>query len=70
MNGKLIRQRRKELGMTLKELGEAIGVSTPTICRYETDKLYGMRIDTAFRLAEVLGVKVDDLVMGISQERK
>lgn len=68
MNGKLIRQRRKELGMTLKELGEAIGVSDSTICRYETDKLYEMRIDTAFRLADVLGVKADDLVRNQAAE--
>lgn len=62
MNGKMICQRRKELGMTLKELADAVGVTDSTISRYETGKLYGMRIDTAFRMADALGVNVDDLI--------
>lgn len=62
MNGKLIRQRRKEIGMTLKELADAVGVTESTISRYETGKIQYAPIDTAFRMAGALEVKVDDLV--------
>ena len=55
-----IRDRRRELGLSQKELAERCGVSRQTVNAIETDK-YDPTLSLAFRLAKELQLTVDEL---------
>ena len=67
--GNLIRARRKELGLTLEEVGDAVGVSKSTVKKWEDGYISNMRRDKIQSLAKILqlnpirllGVKVTHL---------
>lgn len=50
----IIKQRRKELGLTLKQVAEQLGVSESLISRYESKDVKNMGIDKITPLAKVL----------------
>lgn len=50
----IIRKRRKELGLTLREVAEKLGVSESLISRYESNDVKNMGIDKLIPLAKVL----------------
>ena len=52
----LIKSRRIELRMTMKELGDAVGVSEATISRYESGQIANMKRTTIIALSKVLGI--------------
>lgn len=52
----VIRMRRKELGMTMKEVANAVGVSEGTVSRWESGDIRNMRRDKIAILARVLDV--------------
>lgn len=52
----LIKSKRIELGMTMKELGDAVGVSEATISRYESGQIANMKRTTIISLSKVLGI--------------
>ena len=52
----LIKSRRIELGMTMKELGDAVGVSEATISRCESGQIANMKRTTIIALSKVLGI--------------
>ena len=52
----LIKSRRIDLGMTMKELGDAVGVSEATISRYESGQIANMKRATIVALSKVLGI--------------
>lgn len=54
--GDLIRQRRLELDMTMRELSEKVGVSEATISRWESGGIANMRRDKIAALARALRV--------------
>ena len=54
--GELIKQRRLELDMTMKELSEKVGVSEATISRWESGDIANMRRDKIAALARALRV--------------
>ena len=56
----IIRQRRKELGLSQEELAERCGVSRQTVNAIENNK-YDPTLALAFRLAGELQVTVDQL---------
>lgn len=56
--GKRIRERRKELGMTLDELAKAVGVSKQTIFRYEDRTIENIPIDKLHKIAEKLNMSM------------
>ena len=56
--GKRIRERRKELGMTLDELAKAVGVSKQTIFRYEDRTIENIPIDKLHKIAGKLNVSM------------
>ena len=62
-----LRQRRKELGLTMKQVAAAVGVSEATISRYESGNIRNMRRDRIDKYAKVL--RVDLLDMIASEER-
>lgn len=52
--GERIRQRRKELGKTLEEVGKVVGVSKQTIQRYESGEIVTIPYDKLTLLARAL----------------
>lgn len=51
---KIIKSRRLELGLTLKDVADALGVAESTILRYETSDIKNMGIDKVEALAKIL----------------
>ncbi len=52
--GDLIKQRRKELRLTMKEVADFVGVSEATVSRWETGNIANMGRDKIASLAEIL----------------
>lgn len=52
--GKLIKQRRKDIGMSADELGKRIGKNRATIFRYENGEIEKLPIDILKPIAEAL----------------
>lgn len=65
--GKLINSRRTELGLTLEEVGSAVGVSKSTVKKWEDGFISNMRRDKIAKLASVLRL---DPVAFITSEDK
>ncbi|MEG2082506.1 MAG: S24 family peptidase [Oscillospiraceae bacterium] len=53
---KIIKARRKELRVTLEEIGDYVGVSKATVQRWETGGISSMRQDRIKRLSEILQI--------------
>ena len=51
---KMIRSRRLELGLTLKDVASALGTAESTISRYESSNIQNMGIDKIEALAKAL----------------
>ena len=51
----IIRNRRVELELTMKQLAEKVGVSEGTISRWESGEIANMRRDKVKALADALG---------------
>ena len=61
--GQRMRSRREALSISPEQMADKIGVSRPTVVRYELDtKTPPLMV--AKSIAEVLGVTVDDLLNG------
>lgn len=58
----VIRNKRKEKGISQEKLAKRCGVSRQTINAIENDK-YDPTLSLAFRLARELGLAVDELFM-------
>ena len=56
-----MRELRKERHLTMKELGQKVGMSESTISLYETGK-HDPDLETLNRIADALGVTVDELL--------
>lgn len=52
----IIRTRRRDLGLTLDEIGRAVGVSGATVSRWENGDIENIRRDKIAKLAEILEV--------------
>lgn len=62
-----ISARRKELGLTLEEVGNRVGVSKSTVKKWETGYIENMKRDKIALLASVLEISPLEL-MGITEE--
>ena len=51
---KIIKARRTELGLTLKDVANALGTAESTVSRYESSDIQNMGIDKVAALAKVL----------------
>lgn len=60
---KMLRTRRKECGLTMKELGERIGVTESAISQYENGKRQAS-YEIQLKLAETLNCSIDYLLRG------
>ncbi|MGI6206366.1 MAG: LexA family protein [Anaerovoracaceae bacterium] len=57
-----LRKRRKQLGLTLKEVAQAVGVAEGTVSRWETGDIANMRRDRIKKLADVLQIQPSEIV--------
>ena len=60
--GKIIESRRKELGLTLEEVGNAVGVGKSTVKKWETGYISNMRRDRINALAKILQLNPNVLI--------
>lgn len=60
--GETIKARRKELGLTLEQVGDAVGVGKSTVRKWETGMIANMKRDKIVLLAEVLRISPVDLI--------
>lgn len=60
----IIKQKRIELGLTMKELANKVGVSEATISRWESGNIATMKQTKIALLAQVLGISPAVLVSG------
>ncbi len=51
---KILKNRRLELGLTMREVANALGVSEGTVSRYESGEIQNMGIDKLETLAKIL----------------
>lgn len=58
----IIRMRRKDLGMTLEQVGNIVGVDRSTVRRWEAGGIANMRRDRIAKLAEALQIEPTDLI--------
>lgn len=61
----LLKERRKEMGLTLKEVAKAVGVSEATVSRWESGNIANMGRDKINALSKVLNLSPIN-IMGIS----
>lgn len=54
--GSKIKEKRNELGLTLEEIGDSVGVSKSTVMKWETGYIENMRKDKIVLLAKALRV--------------
>lgn len=52
----IIKERRQQLGLTMKEVADAVGVSEATVSRWESGDIENMRRDKIAKLAEALKI--------------
>lgn len=57
-------QRRRELGLTQKEVADAVGVSEATVSRWESGEIANMRRDRIVSLARILNCSADFIMNG------
>lgn len=62
----LIRERRISKGLTMKELGDKIGVSEATISRWESGEIANMRREGIMRLSNILDIP-PSTILGIEE---
>ena len=63
-----ISERRKELGLTLEDVGKAVGVGRSTVQRWESGLIRNMGRDKIAALARVLQISPVELVPAAGQE--
>lgn len=71
-----IKNRREELGLTLQEVGEYIGVSKATVQRYESGEIKNLKLVIIERLTQVLkinpgylmGWENNDSIFGLNRD--
>lgn len=65
----LIKTRRLELGLTMKDVAKAVGVSEGTISRWESGEISNMKRSRISDLAKVLKLSPLDITGGEPQEQ-
>lgn len=63
----LIKNKRLEKGLTMKELSEQVGVSEATISRWESGEISNMKHKGIISLSNILGIE-PNILMGWDQE--
>jgi transcriptional regulator with XRE-family HTH domain len=66
--GELIHNRRKELKLTLEEVGNAVGVSKSTVRKWETGYISNMKRDKIALLAKTLNLSPAQFIVESNEE--
>lgn len=53
---KYLKERRLQLGLTIKQIADAVGVNEATVSRWESGKINSMRRDKIYALSKVLDI--------------
>lgn len=67
--GQRIKTRRQQLGLTLEELGNKVGVGASTVRKWETNYIKDMKSDKVQKVADALGVSAAFL-MGWNENQR
>ena len=62
-----MRDRRAELGLTLKQMAELIGVAYQQACKYETG-INRISAGRLYQIAQALGVEISYFFEGLARE--
>lgn len=65
--GEIIKNRRIELGLTLKEVSNALGTAESTISRYESNYIQNMGINKIVALSKILQCSPSYLLSGLNE---
>ena len=57
-----LKQRRIELGLTMKEVANAVGVSESTVSRWEAGNIANMKRNRLVSLANILQIPINELI--------
>lgn len=68
--GKLIKERRNALNLTLEEIGNYVGTSKATVQRWESGEIQNMRRDRIEKLAEILQISPADIIYAENNKPK
>ncbi len=66
--GQIIKELRKQKGLTQEELGEILGVQKSAIAKYENDHVVNLKRETIEKMAEYFGVRPSYIMGMTSQE--
>lgn len=66
----IIKKRRKELGMTLFEVANKVGVSAATVQRWESGSITNLRHGRIAKIAEALDIHPGELIEWIEPDFK
>ncbi len=67
--GEIIKKQRKEMGLTLEEVGRQVGVSKSTVAKWETGYISNMRRDRIALLASTLNISPSELLTNPRNDR-
>ena len=59
--GKLLRERRSQLNLTMKEVADFCGVSESTVSRWETGKIASIKRGQIYSLSQILHISVETI---------
>ena len=62
--GERLKRRRAELGLTLEQIGAAVGVGKSTVRKWENGSIQNMKIDKIALLSEILRISPMELIGG------
>ena len=68
--GKMIYIRRKELGLTLEEVGNYVGVGKSTVMKWESGYIANIKRDKIAKLAEILQINPVSFITGDYNEQQ
>ena len=60
---KVLKEWRKERGLSQEELARRLNVSTWTVGRYESEGLKNAKFETVINITEVLDIELDNLII-------
>ena len=58
----VFKERRQALKLSLKDIADAVGVSVPTVQRWESGEIKNLRRDKIYKLVSILDVPVEKLM--------
>ena len=58
----VFKERRQALKLSLKDIADAVGVSVPTVQRWESGEIKNLRRDKIYKLVSILDVSVEKLM--------